>query len=193
MGSDRGFPWEDYTPHADDGKTQAQGGWSRAGLAGRAVPARRPRVTALFSRDQRLGEEDTWDVLRYIGPRCHPSAGVEGDHHLGEDETSWGNMPSARPTPVPSVLARGGSRVASDLRWGVLRLLDEPLRTNGSRAASPQHERGDRQAADRAMGAAQDAKVRDTDDWEGNPMVVISEMVLVEPRVAESGLGGEIT
>jgi hypothetical protein len=41
------------------------------------------------------------------------------------------------------------------------------------------------------MDAAQDAKMRDTADGEGNPMVVISEMVLVGPRVAESGLEGE--
>jgi hypothetical protein len=51
--------------------------------------------------------------------------------------------------------------------------------------------RGDRHAVDRAMGAAQDAEMRDLDDGERNPMVVISEMVLVGPRVAESGRGGE--
>jgi hypothetical protein len=51
--------------------------------------------------------------------------------------------------------------------------------------------RGDRHAVDRAMDAAQDAKMRDTDDGEGNPMVVISEIVLVGPRVAESGRRGE--
>jgi hypothetical protein len=51
--------------------------------------------------------------------------------------------------------------------------------------------RGDRHAVDRAMGAVQDAEMRDLDDGERNPMVVISEMVLVGPRVAESGLGGE--
>jgi hypothetical protein len=51
--------------------------------------------------------------------------------------------------------------------------------------------RGDKHAVDRVMGATQDAKMSDPDDREGNPMVVISEMVLVGPRVAESGLGGE--
>jgi hypothetical protein len=33
--------------------------------------------------------------------------------------------------------------------------------------------------------------MRDPDDGERNPMVVIREMVLVGPRVAESGRGGE--
>jgi hypothetical protein len=41
------------------------------------------------------------------------------------------------------------------------------------------------------MGAVQDAEMRDLDDGERNSMVVISEMVLMGPRVAESGLGGE--
>jgi hypothetical protein len=61
-----------------------------------------------------------WDVLRYIGPRCHPSGRIEGDHHLREDETP----------------------------------------------------------------------MREPDDGEGNPMIVISEMVPVGPRVAGSGRGG---
>ena len=59
MSSDRVFPWEDYTPHADDGKLQVRGGCPRAGLAGSELPAKRLRLTALCSRDQRLGEEDT--------------------------------------------------------------------------------------------------------------------------------------
>jgi hypothetical protein len=42
-----------------------------------------------------------------------------------------------------------------------------------------------------AMGAAHDAKMREPDDGERNLMLVISEMVLVGPRAAESGLGGE--
>src|SRR5262245_53560404 len=107
MGSGYGFPWEDYTPHADDGKLQARGGCLRAGLAGSELPAKQPRVTASCSRDWRLGEEDTWDVLRYISPRCHPSGGIAGDHHLREDVTPWGNTPFARPMPVPSGLACG--------------------------------------------------------------------------------------
>jgi hypothetical protein len=41
------------------------------------------------------------------------------------------------------------------------------------------------------MGATQDAEMREPDDGEGNPMIVISEMVLVGPRLAESGRGGE--
>jgi hypothetical protein len=41
------------------------------------------------------------------------------------------------------------------------------------------------------MGAAQDAKMRDLDDGERNAMVVISERVLVGPRVSEAGRGGE--
>lgn len=38
---------------------------------------------------ERLGEEDTWDVLRYTGHRCYPSGRIEGDHHLAEDDTPW--------------------------------------------------------------------------------------------------------
>src|SRR5882724_263736 len=76
MGSDRSFPWENYTPHADDGKLQLRGGCPRAGLAGSDLPARRLQVTALCSRDQRLREEDTWAVLRYIGPRATLRAGA---------------------------------------------------------------------------------------------------------------------
>jgi hypothetical protein len=41
------------------------------------------------------------------------------------------------------------------------------------------------------MGIAHDAKMRDPDDGERNPMLVISEIVLVGPRAAESGLGSE--
>jgi hypothetical protein len=33
--------------------------------------------------------------------------------------------------------------------------------------------------------------MREPDDGEGNPMIIISEMLLVGPRVAESGRGGE--
>ncbi len=56
----------------------------------------------------------------------------------------WGNTPSAWSALVPSGLARGGSGVASDLRWGLGRVrdLDEPLRKDGLRAVSHRHDRG---------------------------------------------------
>jgi hypothetical protein len=127
-----GAIWVDRLPplqgflFIDDAVLRLWGQWCE-----RLRPPDQHHQNAPSSTRPRLGF--TWDFSQYIGLRCRPPGGVQGDHHLPENDPlgETRHQPCQRLCHQCLRVEVQGSRVTSDAGLGLVRDLDERLGLTG--------------------------------------------------------------